>query len=127
MSMNIVGRWLPILTIGLALAGCGTEGASVTPDDPGFKAMATGDYSSSQNEFQSALASKPHDPYLELDLGVAYQNMGRLDLAEALYRQAMTDGKDVVPPYTTYPRDAGKSIAQIACENIAIGHKTQRC
>ncbi|MGD0191524.1 MAG: hypothetical protein ABSD74_12355 [Rhizomicrobium sp.] len=127
MSMNTVRRLLPVVSIGLALAGCGTPGASVTPDDPGFKAIATGDYSSSENEFQSELAKQPHDAYLELDLGVAYQNLGRLDLAEVVYREAMVDGKNVVPPYTTYPRDAGKSIAEIACENIAIGRKTQGC
>ena len=90
-----MGRWLPILSIGMALASCGTPGASVTPDDPGFKAIASGDYSSAQNEFQGEAAKNPHDPYLELDLAVAYQNTGRFDLAEVLYRQAITDGKNV--------------------------------
>jgi hypothetical protein len=127
MAGSSVKHILPVVLMGLALAGCGTEGASVTPDDPGFKALATGDYTSSQNEFQTEAAKKPHDPYLELDLGAAYQNLGRLDLAEVLYRQAMVDGKNVFPPYTTFERDKGKSIADIACENIAIGRKATTC
>lgn len=129
MLLSLMRRMMPVVCVGVALAGCTSEEktASVTADDPGYKALATGDFSFAQNEFQPKQAKDPHDPYLELDLAVAYQQLGREDLAEALDRQAMVDGKDVHPPYTTFPRDNGKSIAEIACENIAIAHKTEGC
>lgn len=118
-------------TLSMTLAACATGGATdgvtVTADDAGYKALASGDYTFAQNEFQPEQAKNPNDPYLELDLGVAYQQLGRLDLAEALYRQAMANGKDVIPPYTTFERDKGKSIADIACENIAISRHTPGC
>jgi len=127
-------RLLPLLLLGAALAGCehmgmGNNGptASVTVDDPGYKALGTGDYTKAREEFEPAQAKAPHDPYLELDLAVAYQQLGRMDLAEALYREAMVDGKNIVPPYTTFDRDKGKSIADIGCENIEIGLKTSSC
>ncbi len=120
---------VPLMAIGLALAGCQSSQptASITVDDPGFKALATGDYSSARSDFEPLLAKTSHDPYVELDLGVAYQGLGRMDLAEPLYRQAMVDGKNVYPPYATFPRDQGKSIAEVACENIEIANHSNNC
>jgi len=127
--MQFVTAWrtVPFALLALTLAACSSTGASVTVDDAGYKALGTGDYTTSQNEFQPKQAQNPHDPYLELDLAVAYQQLGRLDLAESLNRGAMVDGKDVKPEYTTFPRDAGKTIAEIACENIGIAHHTEGC
>ncbi len=117
-----------LLCVGVALSGCQSgPTASVTGDDPGFQALGTGDYQKARDEFEPENAKTPHDPYLELDLGVAYQQLGRMDLAEALYRQAMADGATVRPDVTTFDRDKGKSIADIACENIAIGYKSDNC
>jgi outer membrane protein OmpA-like peptidoglycan-associated protein len=132
MGLSLARRALPLILLGASLAGCDTfmgggPTASVTVDDPGYKALATGDYTKSREEFEPAQAKAPRDPYLELDLAVAYQQLGRMDLAEALDRQAMVDGKDVYPPYTTFDRDKGHTIAYIACENIEIGLKASSC
>jgi outer membrane protein OmpA-like peptidoglycan-associated protein len=117
-----------LLCVGVALSGCqSAPTASVTADDPGFQALGTGDYQKARDEFEPENAKTPRDPYLELDLAVAYQQLGRMDLAEAMYRQAMVDGKDVYPAVTTFDRDKGKSIADISCENIAIGYKSDNC
>ena len=122
-------RVLPFLALGLVLAGCqsggsgGGSGVSITADDPGFKALISGDYAKSQSVFEPMFAKSPHDPYIELDLGLAYQGQGRMDLAEPLYRNALVDGKDVFPAVTTNPGDAGKSIGEIACENLKLGLK----
>jgi len=133
MRSSLMRQLLPLVMVGGALSGCASLGmgdqqtTSVTIDDPGYKALVSGDYSKSRDDFGPAQAKAPRDPYLELDLGAAYQQLGRMDLAEALDRQAMVDGKDVYPPYTTMERDKGKSIAFIACENIEIGLKTNSC
>jgi len=94
--------------------------APVTSDAPAYQALASGDYA----QAAEMLASGPEsagDPYVELDLGLAYQGVGRMDLAEPLYRRAIEDGKDTIPAVTTNARDAGKSLGEIACENMRIG------
>ena len=127
-TLYLRGMAPALLCIGVALSGCQSgPTASVTADDPGFQALASGDYQKSRDVFEPEQAKAPHDPYLELDLAVAYQQLGRMDLAEALYRQAMVDGKDVYPSVTTFDRDKGKSIGDIACENISIGMKSSSC
>jgi len=127
MSLKLLRQVLPIVLVAAAVAGCESQSASVTEDDPGYKALLAGDYATAQKEFEPKQAKDPHDPYFELDLAAAYQQLGRLDLAEALDRQAMVDGKDVYPPHTTFARDNGKSIAFIACENIGIARHTEGC
>ena len=71
--------------------------------------------------FAAWVAQSPGDPYLQLDLATAYQGMGRMDLAEPLYRKVLVDGRNVVPMVTTNAGDEGKTLATIACENLKIG------
>jgi outer membrane protein OmpA-like peptidoglycan-associated protein len=122
-------RVLPFLALGLVLAGCqsggGSGGVSITVDDPGFKALVAGDYAKSQSVFEPMFAKSPRDPYIELDLGLAYQGQGRMDLAEPLYRNALVDGANIVPFFTTNPGDKGKTISDIACENLKLGLKRE--
>jgi outer membrane protein OmpA-like peptidoglycan-associated protein len=127
--MSLLRGTVPaLLLVGAALSGCQSgPGASVTADDAGYQALVNSDYSKARDSFEPRNSQTPNDPYLELDLGVAYQQLGRMDLAEALYRQAMTNGKDVTPAFYTQDRDKGKTIADIACENIGIGFKSGNC
>jgi len=97
------------------LAACSTAG------DPGYDALAQGDYVKARDILAPAQAQAPHDPYLQLDLGWAYQNLGRMDMAEPLYRGAMVDGQSAVAVRTTNPDQAGKTVAMIACENLRAG------
>lgn len=113
------------IAVGALTAGC--ESASVTPDSAGYKALLSGDYATARNDFSPEQTKAPNDAYLELDLAVAYQQLGRTDLADALNRQAMANGRDIIPYYTTSDRGRGKSIADLACENIARAHHTSSC
>jgi hypothetical protein len=121
--MRFSKRVIPISALAALMAGCAT-GSSVTALDPGFQALSSGDYSKARDAFAAAQARSPNDPYLQLDLGTAYQGMGRMDLAEPLYRQVLVDGTNVVPAVTTNPGDVGKSLATIACENLRLGLNT---
>ena len=119
-AVKNANRIVPTFALAALLAGC-ASGSSVTANDPGYKALVSGDFSGARDEFAVAQAKSPHDPYLQLDLGTAYQGMGRMDLAEPLYRQVLVDGANVVPVATTNPSDAGKTLATIACENLRLG------
>jgi hypothetical protein len=111
---------------GLALTACSIfgGGGSVTALDPGYRALDAGDYGKARDVFAPAQAESPHDPYLQLDLGLAYQGLGQMNMAEPLYRQVLVDGRGVIPAVTTNPADAGRDLAYIACQNLRVGLKS---
>jgi hypothetical protein len=113
-------RFVPFIALGLMVAGCAST-ATVDPASEGYRALGAGDYAKARNVFAPLEAQNPHDPYLELDLAVSYQNLGRMNLAEPLYRSVLSDGKGVMPVATTSAADSGKSLADIACTNLRIG------
>lgn len=105
----------------LALSALSSD---ITTGSTAYQALTSGDSSQAASDMASTGESPTRDPYFELDFGLAYQNAGRMDLAEPLYRAAMIDGADVVPPFTTNQSDQGKTIGQIACENMRIGYQS---
>ncbi len=117
-------RFVPVVALVLVAAGCETVG--VDPASEGYKAMNAGDYAKARDVFASLEAKNPHDPFLELNLAASYQNTGRMDLAEPLYRGVLVDGQGVVPQDTTNSKDSGRSLAEIACTNLRLGLKSQQ-
>ena len=61
------------------------------------------------------------DPALALDLALAYQKDGRMDFAQPLYCQAMSEGKNVPAPATANASNSGKTVAEIASANLRKG------
>src|ERR1700761_2979754 len=100
MTMRMTMRKLPLLLIALALGGC-------WPDPPGgpgrqayrqgYDALDAGDYDKAVQYLTEAQRLRPDDPYVALDLGVAYQSLGKNDEARAAYEKAVETGKGVVP------------------------------
>ena len=108
------------------LAGCSTgssdkPGDTVSAETPGFVALQKGDNATAAKDLRADNAATPRSAYDELDLGLAYQRQGRMDLAAPLYRQAITDGQNVHPTETTTQWSKDMTVAQIACENLMIG------
>jgi hypothetical protein len=117
-------RFVPVVVFALFAAGCGGGGeGGVDASSEGFKALNAGDYAKARDVFAAMHAKDPHDPFVELNLAVSYQNLGRMDAAEPLYRSVLIDGKGVVPSTTTNSTDAKKSLADIACTNLRLGLK----
>ncbi|HEY8698186.1 MAG TPA: hypothetical protein VIM02_11235 [Rhizomicrobium sp.] len=126
MAIHSRGALLLSAVVVLGLAGCAET--VVTPGDPGFVALSNGDYEKARDAFVVEYAAHPNDPFVQLDLGLAYQNLGRMDLAEPLYRQVMVDGRGVVPMTTTTNQSAGMPLDQIACRNLKVGlHNPNAC
>ena len=114
-------RIVPLLFLGLALAGCSSD----DPGAPGrmayrqgFEALDAGDYDKAVQYLTDAQRLRPDDPYVALNLGVAYQAQGKNDEARAAYEKAIETGKGVVPVRVTDPRASGKSVAEIAADNL---------
>jgi hypothetical protein len=117
-----VNTLAPKAALGSFLVLSALSSSGITGNSIAYKALASGDSSQAASDMASANTASPQDPYFELDFGLAYQNAGRMDLAEPFYRVAMIDGANVVPPLTTNASDKGKTIGQIACENLRIGY-----
>lgn len=80
----------------------------------GYQALEAHDYATAAERLGAAATLLPDDPYTALDLGVACQNLGRLDEARAAYRRAIALGGHAMPRGVTDPRYAGRTVAQLA-------------
>ena len=78
-------------------------------------------YDKARDKFASYYKDHPDDPLVQLDLGLSYQKLGRMDLAEPLYREAMLTGTNLVPDVTTTDQSRGLTVAVIACNNLKYG------
>jgi hypothetical protein len=108
------------LVLALTAAAC-SRTVGVDPSSQAYMDLNAHNYGAAREAFAAAYTKDPHDPFVELDLGVAYQNLGRMDLAEPFYVGVMEDGKGIKPITTTNPSDAGKTLDQIACTNLKLG------
>jgi Flp pilus assembly protein TadD len=85
----------------------------------GFEAMQAHDFAKAKQHLGEAAQLAPDDPYVALNLGVAYQNLGELDKARAAYLQAVKIGEGVKPARVTDPHYAGRTVAELARDNLA--------
>jgi hypothetical protein len=118
-------RAAPFVVAAIVAAGCADSTASVDPGASGFKAINSGDYATARDVLAPLHAKDPHNPYYELNLAVAYENLGHMDMAEPLYRGVLVDGKGVVPGATSNGALSGQSLADIACANLKLGLKNE--
>ena len=108
----------------LLLAGCGDD-----PPDPaevlkldyrlGFEAMQAHDFAKAAQYFEDAAKQAPDDPYVALNLGVAYQKLGALDKARTAYQRAIKTGQGVRPARVTDPHYSGRTVAELAADDLA--------
>lgn len=85
----------------------------------GVEAVEAHDFAAAEQHLSEAAALDPADPYVQLDLGVAYQNLGRFDDARRAYALAAATGATVKPARVTDPNYAGRSVADLARDNLA--------
>jgi Flp pilus assembly protein TadD len=108
----------------LLLSGCGD--ASPDPVEAaklayrhGVEAIRAGDFAAAERALGEAARLEPDDAYVLLNLGVAYQNLGKIDLARAAYRHAADTGEQIKPVRVTDPHYAGRTVAELARDNLA--------
>ncbi len=107
------------MVAGLVLAGCSTQGDAL---DDGWSMIAAQDYGAARAHYQSMLAENPNDPYVNLNLGVAYEETGDNEMAAKHYQVAVANGKEawiqeVAQDGNVAPRET--TVAKIAQENLA--------
>lgn len=127
-SARRLGKVCATIAVVFALAGFDSDlplRPTAISDNPDANTMTTAEYVAAQTANPHATASV--DPSLDLALGLQYQQVGRLDLAEPFYRKAMTDGKSVRPAFAAVEESGSQTVAEIACKRLEIGYGAGFC
>lgn len=117
-------RALAIVGLVLTLGACGqdpaTNGAAAQlAYRRGFEAIGAGDWLKAQQYLIQAKQAFPEDPYVLLNLGVVAQRLGRFDEARGYYQQVIDMAPNVIPEQVSDPKAAGKSLADLARDDLA--------
>ncbi|MHA1528959.1 MAG: tetratricopeptide repeat protein [Alphaproteobacteria bacterium] len=103
---------------GLLLSGCTEQGGGL---DDGWSMIVAEDYASARAYFESMLAEDPNNAYVNLNLGVAYEELGDNEMAVKHYQVAIANGKyltiqEVAQDGKVSPRQS--TVAKIAQANL---------
>lgn len=109
-----------ILT-GLVLAGCASG-----PDaelEEGFDLLVAQDYADARDHYESMLDEHPDNPYVHLNLGVAYQQLGERELARRHFEAAIAHGGGA--EVTRVAEEAGvaaetSTVVELARQNLEV-------
>jgi len=104
---------------GLLLAGCSGQGKEL---DSAWDSIVAQDYASARAAYESVLAEDPNNPYANLNIGVAYEEMGDMAMAAKHYQVAISSGAEaeiieVAQDGKTAERST--TVKQVATENLA--------
>jgi tetratricopeptide (TPR) repeat protein len=104
---------------GLLLSGCLGQGDG---QDSGWSMIAGQDFAAARAHYQSKLADNPNDPYVNLNLGVSYEETGDTQAAAKHYQVALANGKEA--PIMEVAQDGNvapraTTVAKVAQENLA--------
>jgi len=104
---------------GLLLSGCASQNTSL---DDGWKLIKAEDYASARAHYQTVLADNPNNPYANLNLGVALEELGDKAMAAKHYQAAIANGKDAqILEVAQDGNVAGRltTVSKVAEENLA--------
>lgn len=107
------------LVAGLTVAGC--TGHSKEQDD-GWSMIVAQDFAGARAHYQTLLADDPNNPYLNLNLGVAFDELGDKEMAAKHYRVAIANGRDAEIAEVADDGNVAKrasTVANVARQNLA--------
>ena len=110
---------LGAIVAGLLLSGCSGQSGGL---NDGWSMISGQDYSAARAHYQSMLASDPNNPYVNLNLGVAYEETGDNEMAAKHYQVAVANGsqaqiQEVAQDGNVAPLET--TVAKVARENLA--------
>lgn len=110
---------MSVFVAGLVMSGCST---SVEAEKDGWAMLVSGDYAGARAHYEGMLAENPNNPYVNLNLGYAYENLGDKPMAAKYYQVAMANGKNsqvrnVMQDGKVAPRET--TVSKVAEENLA--------
>jgi Flp pilus assembly protein TadD len=116
-ALAVVGL---VLTLGACAQDPATDGAAAQlAYRRGFEAIRDGDWLKAQQYLIQAKQAFPEDPYVLLNLGVVAQRLGRFEEARGYYQQVVDLAPATIPEQVSDPTAAGKSLADLARDDLA--------
>jgi tetratricopeptide (TPR) repeat protein len=112
-------RWFTLyVAIGITLIGCSTLSEDKRLSNLAFDEISQGNYQQAEKHLEEALSLNPLSPYALLNMGVVYQNTGRLSQARLMYIRVIAQNPDATAVRSNRNESTGKSLATIAKENL---------
>ena len=112
---------LCIIIVSFLVVSCSStpeKAPDVDLSEQAFEAISAGDYEKAEALLEVALSINPNNPYALLNLGVVYQNTGRIEKAREQYvKIILLDAKEKVARSNVRGME-GKSLVDIAKENL---------
>ncbi len=123
MVARIIGYWTAVFLLVL-LAGCSGSSSQVKQDvylaDQGYQELVKGNYEKAEANLKVALSINPQNPYALLNLGVLYQNTGRVKEAREMYRKLLALNPKDKAVTTSVKGYHGKKLTDIARANLKM-------
>lgn len=98
------------------------SGPSKAPDtklaDEAYELILKGDYQQAEARLDVARSINPDNPYVLLNLGVVYQNTGRIEKAREMYVQIILLNPQEVAGDSNVQGAEGKKLVDIAKQNL---------
>ena len=110
-----------IIIFSLLLVSCSStpeKAPDVDLSDQAFEAISAGDYENVEALLEVALSINPENPYALLNLGVVYQNTGRIEQAREQYVKIILQDAKAPVVRSNVGGMEGKSLVDIAKENL---------
>ena len=106
------------LVAGFMVAGCSVDDES---HRNAWGSIVAQDFNSARSQYESILASNPNDPYANLNIGVAFEELGDNAMAAKHYQIAIANGEN--SPISEVAQDgatAGRetTVKTVATENL---------
>ena len=107
-----------LLLMVLSCASSPQKSPDMELSEQAFEAIAAGDYEKAEAILEVALSINPENPYALLNLGVVYQNTGRIEKAREQYvKIILLEAEEKVMKSNVKDME-GKSIVDIAKQNL---------
>ena len=119
--MKIKALFIILLSLSFLLISCSStpeKAPDVDLSEQAFEAISEGNYEQAEALLEVALSINPDNPYAILNLGVVYQNTGRIEKAREQYvKIILQDAKETVVRSNVRGME-GKSLVDIAKDNL---------
>lgn len=105
------------------LFGCGAGSQSKLTYDmelanQGYEELIKENYEKAEAFYEVALSVNPSNPYALLNMGVIYQNTGRIEQAKTMYQRVIALHSDQKAVLSTTGNYIGKNLSDIAKMNL---------
>jgi len=111
-------RFFLVLCLGLGGSGCAARDMQLSNE--GFQAISKRDYAQAEGPLKKALSLNADNPYALLNMGVVYQETGRLDKARQMYERLLALQPEEVAQESNSGSFAGKGLVDIAKANLKL-------